>query len=832
MNPLLEQFLSETRDFLQGIAEKLMQLEKDPSDEGAMDALFRLVHTLKGNSGLFDFPEMTRVLHASEDLMVVLRDGKAALTKHLTDQLLEAMDFVGILCDEVASHGSAENFHTGTARALVSVELAASLRASIPVELAAAQPPRENIVATSKTAISNGLGPSFLASIPLDVRRDAERRSSEGELLYWVNYVPTTDCFFQGDDPFHSARLTPGLIWGGIASRENWPPLIELDAYRCVLDFHMLSSASEDELMAHFRYVPDQIEIQELASQEILESRKDNKLGINDAPIRTPSSYSDEEALMLESIILMLESIIADQRRILMLDDHPAWLAGRLRAVAGILANCLSCEDALLDAQLDAALQEALEEALRAGDGAALMAWLDLQFCGQEYYASTCGPVAAVAAVAAVAVVAAAPVAQEPKEQAKVIPLNDGSKFGRRAEDIASGTRSLKVDQAKIDRLMNLIGEMVVSKNALPYLAKRAEEQFSVRELAREIKAQYMIINRIVEEMQGAIMQVRMMPVSFVFQRFPRLVRDISNKLGKEVLLVLEGEETEADKNIIEALADPLIHIVRNSLDHGIESPEIRRAAGKPEIGKLLIRASQEADRVLIEVSDDGKGIDPAVIRRKAYEKGFIDEAAADHMSDRDAVNLVFAAGFSTIEAVSDLSGRGVGMDVVRSAVEKLNGEIVVESEVGIGTSIRISLPLSMAVTQVMLIESDGQLFGVPMDHVLETVRIPLSAIRTIKKSRTTVLRGRIVALKDLNSLLKISSPPHANAYDEYAVLVVRLGEEVVGLLVDNFREAIDVIQKPMTGVLAGLPAYSGSALLGDGSVLMILNVKEILECP
>jgi two-component system chemotaxis sensor kinase CheA len=363
----------------------------------------------------------------------------------------------------------------------------------------------------------------------------------------------------------------------------------------------------------------------------------------------------------------------------------------------------------------------------------------------------------------------------------------------------------------------------------LPYLAQRAEEQYGVRELAREIKAQYAVINRIAEEMQDAIMQVRMMPVSFVFQRFPRLVRDLSRKLGKEVQLVLEGEETEADKNIIESLSDPLIHIVRNSLDHGFEIPAERRAAGKPTSGKLTIRAMQEGDQVLIEIIDDGKGISPAVVKRKAYEKGVIDEATLEHINDRDAVNLVFAAGFSTAEVVSDLSGRGVGMDVVRTAVEKVNGTIQLESEVGRGTRIRISLPLSMAVTQVIIVESDRQIFGVPMDHVVETVRIPCSAIRTIKHSKTVVLRGSIVPLKALNGLLGLPASPQANAYDEMAVLVAKVGGEVVGLIVDDFHETVDVIQKPLNGMLSGLTAYSGSALMGDGSVLMVLNVKEIV---
>lgn len=401
--------------------------------------------------------------------------------------------------------------------------------------------------------------------------------------------------------------------------------------------------------------------------------------------------------------------------------------------------------------------------------------------------------------------------------------------FRRRAEDSIVSAKTLKVDQVKIDRLMNLIGEMVVAKNALPYLAGRAESVFGARDLSRDIKAEYAVINRIAEEMQHSIMQVRMMPVSFIFQRFPRLVRDISHRLGKEVRLVLEGEDTEADKNIIEAMGDPLMHIVRNSLDHGIELPAIRSAIGKPTAGTLTIRARQESDRVVIEIIDDGKGIDPEVIKHKAHEKGIIDAERMKLITEQEAVNLVFAAGFSTAEEVSDLSGRGVGMDVVRSAVEKINGTICLESEKNKGTRLCLSLPLSMAVTNVMIVESDNQIFGVPIDAVIETVRMPRQNIRAIKNAWTTVLRGRIIPLKALNTLLGLPRPQKANDEDELAVLVVSHGGEPVGILVDHFRETVDIILKPMTGVLSGLAAYSGSALLGDGSVLMILNIKEIL---
>jgi len=922
MNPLLEQFLSEAREFLQGIGEKLMQLEDAPDDANLMVELFRLVHTLKGNSGLFEFPEMTRVLHAGEDLMDSVRNGRIAYSQGLADQLLDAMDFVGLLCDEIEQDGGID-----ASRAADSARLAEALRVLNAVHAGADGSGEDSLpvadISLPVTQITTAHVALPLADVPEAVRLEAFRRAMDGDAVFWVSYTPVEECFFQGDDPFFTARKTPDILWGQIVPRESWPHLAELDAYRCVLEFQLLTAAPRHDLEEHYRYVPDQVAIVavdpwllvipqgdpnggavyedfvgvalhhlqaddlaalkqsantmlQLSNPELwlssalrwllllLDRVPDNHAAlqslIESLNTLTPPDWTAAAKLLMETAQVMteapassiphaatqsveatlsvisgvaplsgeyaatIETIFAAQRQILLLDDHPSWEAGRIKASATVLLNCCKATD---DFTAQGEIEAAVKLALETGSSAPLLAWLSARTGGQALLDVV---TSSDDVVVVIADEIAAPLAALLDVRGAAVS-DEGTRFGRRAEDtsVAAGTKSLKVDQSKIDRLMNLIGEMVVSKNALPYLAQRAEEYFAVRELAREIKAQYAVINRIAEEMQDAIMQVRMMPVSFVFQRFPRLVRDLSRKLGKEVQLVLEGEETEADKNIIESLADPLIHIVRNSLDHGLETPDVRRAAGKPASGTLRIRAVQEGDQVLIEIIDDGKGIDPAIIKRKAYEKGVIDEATLERISDLDAVNLVFAAGFSTAEVVSDLSGRGVGMDVVRTAVEKVNGTILLESEVGKGTRIRISLPLSMAVAKVMIVESDSQIFGIPMDHVVETVRVPCSAIHTIKHSKTTVLRGSIIPLKALNTLLSLPAGPQANAYDEMAVLVARVGGAVVGLIVDEFHETVDVIQKPLNGVLSGLAAYSGSALMGDGSVLMVLNLKEIV---
>jgi two-component system chemotaxis sensor kinase CheA len=821
----LEQFLSESRDLLEATGKKLMQLEDAPDDPGILNELFRCVHTLKGNSGLFTFPEMTRVLHAGEDLLGMVRSGHQVYSRELADRLLDAMDYVGLLCGEIETTERID-----ASRALESQQLAEALRKLMPRPMPSEDPAAaangDSSTAGSPLAAPGGdsfAGLAQLAGIPEAARKSLLEHCREGDLLHWIAYRPHRECFFHGDDPLNSARQTPGLMWGRVFAPGPLPPLSELDTYSCLLGFDLLTNAPREELDQYYRYLPDQVEIAVVPALMLMkgpggeDGRDKASTAVNPA---RPRSEDDEAAV---------NRILAAQRQILLLDDHPAWHAGRLRAVAAVLYGL---SQAVGETSARADIEAALAEALSSGHNTLLLAWLDA-------FPSARGILPAEAALpsvpgadggaAAAQAEGAADAGPAPESDSGRVQAEEGIRFGRRAEDSPTGPRSLKVDQAKVDRLMNLIGELVVSKNALPYLAERAESQFGVRELSREIKGQYSIINRIADEMQDAIMQVRMMAVSFVFQRFPRLVRDISRKLGKEVQLVLEGEQTEADKNIIESLADPLMHIVRNSLDHGLETPKVRLAAGKPAAGKLTIRAAQEADRVVIEIVDDGKGIDPAAIKQKAYEKGIIDEATLERIGDQEAINLIFAAGLSTATVVSDLSGRGVGMDVVRSAVEKINGTVVIRSEVGSGTSIRISLPLSIAVTQVMVIESDGQLFGVPMDHVVETVRVPRDSVHTIKQSEAAVLRGRIVPLKSLNALLGIAALPQSNSDDELAVLLVQSGNSELGLLVDGFQETMGVIQKPLSGFLTGLSVYSGSALMGDGSVLMILNIREMI---
>jgi two-component system chemotaxis sensor kinase CheA len=812
MNPLLAQFVSEARDFLQSIGESLMQLERNPRDAGLIGELFRLVHTLKGNSGLFEFLAMTRVLHAAEDLMDAVRDKQLDFAPELVDQLLDAMDFVAQLVDDIAQDRYTPVQYASRAE-LIAQTLRVHLRNSnllVNTESAAEPDILTAIVnhATTndsvKIAFSEKIQHAF-KQIPSDIHATLVPGKH-----FFIVYQPEPECFFKGEDPLHLMLGLPNILWGATIYSDD-PRTDDFDCYRSTACYIALSNGPSDELEQHFRYVPEQVSL--IAVGDL----------INAPQTSGPTPALRDDVASLDSTTL---GILKTQREILSLKSIEPWASGRITSVLNTVSAVLSGHEPYVSHFTGLSAHVKNSE-----NSQPVVDWLD-SLMGSGGLEAAENNVSQTHNKPTEANQLEALLQSDLKEPAEPAATNAIAEtevnFGRRAEDNSAG-KVLKVEQGKIDRLMDLIGEIVVAKNGLPYLANKAEDQYGVRELAKEIKMQYAVINRIAEELQDAIMQVRMMPVSFIFQRFPRLVRDIARKLGKEVDLVIEGEDTEADKNIIEALADPLIHILRNSLDHGLELPDVRQALGKPRIGRLQISASQESDRVVIQVKDDGKGIDPAIIKQKAYEKGLISEEQLESLNDHDAIQLIFAAGFSTAAQITDLSGRGVGMDVVRTAIQKVGGQVRLDSEVNKGTSLTLQLPLSMAVTNVMVIASDKQIFGIPMDLVVETVRLPATAIQSIKQQRTTVLRGNIIPLISLNSVLGLDKPQQKNEEDEFALLVVKSQGEVLGLLVDDFSEVIDIILKPLPGELANMPIYSGSALLGDGSVLLVLNPQEIV---
>jgi two-component system chemotaxis sensor kinase CheA len=385
----------------------------------------------------------------------------------------------------------------------------------------------------------------------------------------------------------------------------------------------------------------------------------------------------------------------------------------------------------------------------------------------------------------------------------------------------------LRVDASRIDRLADLVGEMVIAKNALAHLAEQFGDGLDRKQVSQGLLASQAAIERLVAELHGAVMDVRMMPMRDMFRRFPRAVRDLAGQLDKAIDFSMEGEEVEADKAVVEGLFEPLLHILRNAVGHGAEPEPLRLDAGKPAKTRIVLRAYRDGERVKVEVEDDGRGIDPAAIRVAARQRGIASADDLDRMSEADVIDLIFAPGFSTASEVTDLSGRGVGMDAVRSAVERLGGQASVRSRLGHGTTIRLSLPLTIVMTKVMAVRLGRELYGLPLDGIIETAFVPASRVLPVRDAEAFVWRDRTLPLVRLAHLLGIH--PSAETPQRLKVVVMSAGDELVGVAVDGFAERMDVLMRPMTGILAGMPGVMGTTLLGDGSVLMILDVPELI---
>ncbi|PVM82932.1 chemotaxis protein CheA [Caulobacter endophyticus] len=393
-------------------------------------------------------------------------------------------------------------------------------------------------------------------------------------------------------------------------------------------------------------------------------------------------------------------------------------------------------------------------------------------------------------------------------------------------ETVEAEVRTLRVAAERVDHLSDLTDELVIAKGGLALLAAQAERLAEGHVLAQALRAQQARLDRLVGELHGTVGRIRQAPLAPLFNRFPRLVREVARSLGKTVSFEVEGGETEVDKAVVDGLYEPLLHVLRNALDHGIETPAMREASGKSAASALRLSARSAGDRVVIEVIDDGAGMDPRRIQDMALARGLIDESQAAALDDRAALELIFLPGFSTAATASDLSGRGVGMDAVRSAVARLGGRVEIASQVGKGSTIRLVLPISMALTKIMVVTCSGERFGLAIEGVAETARVAIGQLTPVRDTEAFVLRDQVVPLVHLADLVGASRPTRPEVL---RVVVAKVGDESVGIVVDAVVDRLDATIRPMSGLLVNAPGVNGSTLLADGTVLMVLDLQELV---
>ncbi len=415
-----------------------------------------------------------------------------------------------------------------------------------------------------------------------------------------------------------------------------------------------------------------------------------------------------------------------------------------------------------------------------------------------------------------------APKPAAPKAAAKNVPAAGG------ANSPAAMEQTIRVEVKRLDHLMNLSGELVLSKNRLLKICDDVSERYDGEQFLEELNQVTNSLSLVTTDIQLAVMKTRMQPVSKVFSKFPRIVRDLSRELGKQIELEISGEETELDKSIIEEIGDPIMHMIRNSCDHGVEEPAVRAAAGKPEKGVVQLKAYNEGNYIIIEIADDGKGLDADMLKMKCIEKNLISEKEADQMSDKEAFALIFKPGFSTAQKVTSVSGRGVGMDVVRNNIEKLNGLIEIDSEVGKGSVFRLKIPLTLAIMQSLLVGTQEEFYAIPLASVIETVRVPIDSIYTIEGKNVLRLRDEVISLVRLADVFNVKQVFESDT--QAYVVIIGLAEAKLGVIIDTLVGQEEIVIKSMGDYLQGIPGIAGATVRGDGRITLIVDVGSMMN--
>ncbi|WP_017926409.1 chemotaxis protein CheA [Thioalkalivibrio sp. HL-Eb18] len=685
---ILQDFLIEAGELLEGLNEQLIDLEQHPDDRDLLNAVFRSFHTIKGGAGFLSLDPLVTVCHHAEDVFNLLRNGERQVDGHLMDTMLRVLDTLNVMFGDLRS----------------------------------------------------GVDPTPAeADLVEDLRRMAKNEDVAG------NSEPDAVA-----TPDESPEPEP----------EPAPPA-EVEATAMAAD----DAAGEDSGLvgADDEITDDEFEalLDSLHGDGSPQAAQDSATSSN-ADAGSPSTDSDAAGPSGDE-----EDLISDDEFENLLDELQARGDGPPASAAPAPAAAESSTQEEPSVEPEAAASAA-----------------------QEPPASEAKPQAAKPAAAA------AGARQAPQREA-----------------------SVRVNTERLDEIMNLVGELVLVRNRLSMLRTQHVDD----ELGKAISSLALVTS----DLQTSVMKTRMQPVNKVFNRFPRVIRDLSRSLGKEIELEIFGEDTDLDKNLVEALSDPLVHLVRNAVDHGIETPEVREKAGKPRKGTVVLGAAQEGDHIALLIKDDGGGMDPQALRRKVVEKGLMEPAMAERMTDREAFNVIFMAGFSTKTEISDVSGRGVGMDVVKTKISQLNGTIEIDSEIGVGTTLRVKLPLTLAILPALMVILDGRRFAIPLASVSEILDLDLTKTHYVDDQEVIVVRNQALPVHYLKRWLKPGFVPEAKA--ESHVVVVHTADRKVGLVVDDLVGQEEVVIKPLGQNLQGVKGLAGATITGDGGIALILDVADLV---
>ena len=763
---ILQDFLVEAGEILELLSEQLVELESRPDDADLLNAIFRGFHTVKGGAGFLQLNELVECCHIAENVFDILRKGERRVDSELMDVVLEALDTVNSMFGQVRERSAVTP---------ATPELLAALARL-------AEPASAEEIAAAPVVVEEPV-----AEAPSEDITDLEFE----QLLDSLNAVKAQAAGAPAPAP--SAPVAAAPVAAAPAAAASPAPA---------------GTAASDEITdAEFESLLDQLHGKGQFAVDAVQP----PAAVTPSAAPASDEITDDE---FESLLDQLHgkgSFSPDAVGAAAPGAAAPAAAAPAAPVAPAAASKAAASDEITDNEFEDLLDQLhgkgkFEPAVAAGAAAAPAA-----------AAPTKKPEPAKAEPAKATPAAAAPAKAAPA--AAPAPARAAAPAPSEKPPSEAET-TVRVDTARLDEIMNMVGELVLVRNRLVRLGANSADEAMSKAVSN--------LDVVTADLQTAVMKTRMQPIKKVFGRFPRLVRDLARQLKKEISLELVGEETDLDKNLVEALADPLVHLVRNAVDHGIESPEEREASGKSRNGRVILAAEQEGDHILLSISDDGKGMDPAVLRAIAVKRGVMDKDAADRLSDTDCYNLIFAPGFSTKTEISDVSGRGVGMDVVKTKIAQLNGSISINSTKGLGSKIIIKVPLTLAIMPTLMVMLGNQAFAFPLVNVNEIFHLDLSTTNVVDGQEVVIVRDKALPLFYLKRWL-VSSAVHEEQREGH-VVILSVGTQRIGFVVDQLVGQEEVVIKPLGKMLQGTPGMSGATITGDGRIALILDVPSMLK--